>query len=85
VTAVLAISDTGIGIPREDIPRVFDPFYRGTNSRREQGFGLGLTTVKTIVESHGWTIDVASEVGKGATFTIRMGGSGREVGREGAS
>jgi signal transduction histidine kinase len=84
-TAVLAISDTGIGIPREDIPRVFDPFYRGTNSRREQGFGLGLTTVKTIVESHGWTIDVASEIGKGTTFTIRMGGAGREVGREGAS
>jgi signal transduction histidine kinase len=71
--AMLAISDTGIGIPSEDIPRVFDPFYRGTNSRREQGFGLGLTTVKTIVESHGWTIDVASEVGKGSTFTIRMG------------
>jgi signal transduction histidine kinase len=71
-TAVLAISDTGIGIPREDIPRVFDPFYRGTNSRREQGFGLGLTTVKTIVESHGWTIDVVSKVGEGTTFTIRL-------------
>ena len=81
-TAVLAISDTGIGIPREDIPRVFDPFYRGTNSRREQGFGLGLTTVKTIVESHGWTIDVASEIGKGTTFTIRMGGSEQAAGTE---
>jgi signal transduction histidine kinase len=71
--AALTISDTGIGIPDEDIPRVFDPFYRGTNSRREQGFGLGLATVKTIVESHGWTIDVASRVGQGTTFTIRMG------------
>jgi len=69
---VLSISDTGIGISEEEIPRIFDPFYRGTNSRREQGFGLGLSTVKTIVESHGWGVGVSSEVGKGTTFTIRM-------------
>jgi signal transduction histidine kinase len=69
---VLAISDTGMGIPKDDIPRIFDPFYRGTNSRREQGFGLGLTTVKSIIESHGWLITVSSEVGAGTTFTIRM-------------
>jgi signal transduction histidine kinase len=72
---VLTIRDTGIGIPAEDIPRIFDPFYRGTNSRREQGFGLGLATVKSIVEGHGWTIDVSSEVGKGTTFRIVMGKS----------
>jgi signal transduction histidine kinase len=70
---VLSIRDTGIGIPIEDLPRIFDPFYRGTNSRREQGFGLGLATVKSIVEGHGWTIDVASEVGRGTTFRIVMG------------
>jgi signal transduction histidine kinase len=69
---VLAIADTGIGIAAEDITRIYDPFYRGTNSRREQGFGLGLTTVKSIIEGHGWNISVASEVGKGSTFTIRM-------------
>jgi signal transduction histidine kinase len=69
---VLDISDTGIGIAAEDLTRIYDPFYRGTNSRREQGFGLGLTTVKSIIESHGWSISVASEVGKGSTFTIRM-------------
>jgi signal transduction histidine kinase len=69
---VLSMSDTGIGIPDEDLGRIFDPFYRGTNSRREVGFGLGLTTVKSIIESHGWNITVASGVGKGTTFTIRM-------------
>ena len=69
---VLDIADTGIGIAAEDLTRIYDPFYRGTNSRREQGFGLGLTTVKSIIESHGWGISVASEVGKGSTFTIRM-------------
>jgi signal transduction histidine kinase len=69
--ALIAVSDTGIGIPAEELPRVFEPFYRATNSRREQGFGLGLSTVKTIVESHGWAIEAASEVGKGTTFTIR--------------
>jgi signal transduction histidine kinase len=69
----LSIRDSGIGIPAEDLPRIFDPFYRGTNSRREQGFGLGLATVKSIVEGHGWTIGVVSEVGAGTTFRIVMG------------
>jgi len=68
----LSIADTGIGIPPDDLSHIFDPFYRGTNSRRETGFGLGLTTVKSIIEGHGWSIGVSSEVGKGTTFTIRM-------------
>ncbi len=68
----LSITDTGIGIPVEDLSRIYYPFYRGTNSRREQGFGLGLTTVKSIIESHGWSISVASTVGAGTTFTIQM-------------
>jgi signal transduction histidine kinase len=70
--ALLSIMDTGVGIPEEDLPRIYDPFYRGTNSRREQGFGLGLTTVKSIIESHGWVITVSSRVGSGTEFTIRM-------------
>ena len=69
---LLSITDTGIGIPAADLSRIYDPFYRGTNSRREQGFGLGLATVKSIIESHGWSISVASKVGAGTTFTIRM-------------
>jgi len=69
---LLSLSDTGIGIPQEELPRIYDPFYRGTNSRREQGFGLGLTTVKSIIESHGWSILVNSQVGVGTTFAIRI-------------
>jgi len=69
---VLSITDTGIGIPKDELGKIFDPFYRGTNSRREQGFGLGLTTVRSIIESHGWNVLVRSAVGEGTTFTIRM-------------
>jgi signal transduction histidine kinase len=68
----LSVTDTGIGIPTEDLSRIYDPFYRGTNSRREQGVGLGLTTVKSIIESHGWNITVASQLGAGTTFSIWM-------------
>lgn len=69
---VLSITDTGIGIPKEELGKIFDPFYRGTNSRREQGFGLGLTTVRSIIESHGWNISVRSSIGAGTTFSIRI-------------
>lgn len=68
----LAIADTGIGIPAEELDRIYDPFYRGTNSRREQGFGLGLTTVRSIVQGHGWSIQVSSTVDQGTVFTVRI-------------
>ncbi len=68
----VAIADTGIGIPAEELGRIFDPFYRGTNSRREPGFGLGLSTVKSIIEGHGWRIEVASALERGTVFTIRI-------------
>ncbi|MEW5816248.1 MAG: HAMP domain-containing sensor histidine kinase [Spirochaetota bacterium] len=66
------IRDTGIGIPPDEIKYIFDPFYRGTNSRREQGFGLGLSTAKSIIESHGWRIEVVSVEGQGTTFCIKI-------------
>ncbi len=68
----IAISDTGQGITEEDIKHIYDLFYRGTNSRREQGMGIGLTNVKTIIDAHGWELDVDSKVGKGTTFTIKI-------------
>jgi len=58
----ISISDNGCGISKDDIAYIFDPFYRGTSSRRESGKGLGLSVVKDIVESHTWKIDVSSDM-----------------------
>ena len=71
-SCVISVSDTGIGIAEKDREHIFDMFYRGTNSRREEGMGIGLTVVKSIVDTHGWTIDVQSELGKGTTFIITI-------------
>jgi two-component system sensor histidine kinase PilS (NtrC family) len=66
--AVLSVSDTGVGIPRQDLDHIFEPFF----SRRVDGTGLGLAITARIVEDHKGTIEVASEVGKGTTFVIRF-------------
>jgi heavy metal sensor kinase len=71
--AVLIISDTGQGIAPEDLPRVFERFYRADKSRTGAGnAGLGLSICKAIVEAHGGTIEVASEPNAGTTFTVRL-------------
>ncbi|MCS6860608.1 MAG: ATP-binding protein [Abditibacteriales bacterium] len=71
---VLSVSDTGVGIPPEHLPHIFDRFYRvdAGRSRDAGGSGLGLNIVKWAVEAHGGTIAVESEVGKGTTFTVRL-------------
>lgn len=66
----LDIRDTGQGIPQESLEHVFDLFYRGTPSRREEGMGIGLSVVKSVIDSHGWDIQVESEAGKGTVFSI---------------
>lgn len=66
------ISDTGIGIDKEDLNKIFDMFYRATNSRREEGMGIGLSVVKTVIETHGWKIDVDSVKNEGTTFTVSI-------------
>ncbi len=68
----IKVSDTGIGIPREEIPKIFDKFYRVKDSktRRVTGTGLGLYIVKNIIDAHKGSINVESEVGKGTTFVI---------------
>ncbi|MHC4259556.1 MAG: sensor histidine kinase, partial [Planctomycetota bacterium] len=68
---VISLSDTGMGIPKEALPRIFDRFYRVQEAGRQiQGTGLGLTIVKKIVNMHGGRIEVESEVRKGSTFKV---------------
>lgn len=69
---ILEIKDTGIGIEEKDLRNIFDLFYRGSNSRREEGMGIGLSVVKNIMDTHGWTISVESEIGKGTCFSISI-------------
>jgi signal transduction histidine kinase len=77
--AVLRVADKGTGIPKKEIPKIFERFYQAENNTATEakGSGLGLTLVKHIVEAHGGTIEVDSEVGKGSMFTVRlpMGGT----------
>jgi len=68
----LTVSDNGQGIDKEDLPHVFEMFYRGSSSRREQGMGLGLPVVKWVVDYHGWSISASSEKGKETSFNIAI-------------
>jgi signal transduction histidine kinase len=71
---LLTLSDDGPGIDETDLPHIFEMFYRGTSSRREQGMGMGLAVVKWVVDSHGWSISVSSktEGKKGTDFCISI-------------
>jgi signal transduction histidine kinase/CheY-like chemotaxis protein/HPt (histidine-containing phosphotransfer) domain-containing protein len=71
---LISVSDSGVGIPAERLPRIFDPFTQADDSvaRLFAGTGLGLTIVKQLVEQMGGTVQVQSEVGKGTTFTLSI-------------
>jgi len=65
------VSDAGVGIPAEDLAHVFNDFYRAdTGELREDGVGLGLAISRRIIDAHGGSISVASEIDEGTTFTI---------------
>jgi two-component system, OmpR family, sensor kinase len=70
--ARLQVADTGSGIAPEDVPHVFDRFYRGDRSRGRGGAGLGLAIARQLVAAHGGRIEVASPPGAGATFTVTL-------------
>jgi two-component system sensor histidine kinase BaeS len=71
---VIAVEDTGSGIDADHLPHVFDRFWRADESRTRGtgGSGLGLAICQQLVEAQGGTISVASTVGEGSTFTIRL-------------
>lgn len=66
------VKDTGTGIPAEDIPRIFERFYRGSREGEPEGAGLGLAIAKEIVEAHGGTLEAQSKVGAGSVFSFTM-------------
>ena len=72
--AAISVSDTGQGIPKDDLPHIFERFYRAEKARSggQEHSGLGLAITKAIVDAHGGTIDAASEPGQGSAFTIRL-------------
>jgi two-component system sensor histidine kinase VicK len=68
----LSVQDTGVGIPKDDLERVFDKFFQvdNTATRKANGTGLGLAIVKEIVQAHGGDVWAESEEGRGSTFQI---------------
>ena len=70
--AELAVTDTGTGIPSEDLPRIFERFYRGDKARKGTGTGLGLAIAREIANAHNGTVHAESVVGVGSKFTVRL-------------
>jgi len=64
----VSFKDTGVGIPKENLGRLFEPLF----TTKAKGIGLGLAVTKTLVQGHGGTIEVQSELGKGSTFTVQL-------------
>jgi signal transduction histidine kinase len=68
----LAVSDTGLGIPEDELPLIFERFYRADAARAEEGVGLGLSIARQIAEAHGGAIRASSRVGVGSTFVLLL-------------
>ncbi len=67
---VISVRDSGIGIPEQDLPKIFERLYRCDHSRSEKGLGLGLSLVKAVVQAHRGRVEASSTLGQGSTFTL---------------
>jgi signal transduction histidine kinase len=70
--AILTVADTGVGIPPDELPHIWDRLYRGDKSRSTRGLGLGLSLVKAIVEAHGGRVSVDAQPGAGSRFELNL-------------
>ncbi len=71
-SVMISVSDTGIGIPAHETDKIWDRLYRGDRSRSQRGLGLGLNLVRAIVQAHGGSVTVQSEMNKGSVFTVML-------------
>jgi signal transduction histidine kinase len=79
--AVIAVTDTGVGIPADELPHIWDRLYRGDKSRSTRGLGLGLSLVRAIVEAHGGRVEATSTPGAGSRFELRLPAGGPNISR----
>ena len=70
--AIIIVKDTGIGISSEEVPKIWNRLYRGDQSHSQRGLGLGLSLVRAVVQAHNGRIEVSSEPGSGAVFTLYL-------------
>ena len=68
--SLVVIRDRGIGIPKDDLPHIFEPFYRASNTGSVMGHGVGLALAKAILEKHGAKVNVESQPQHGTTVTV---------------
>ena len=73
--AVLRVTDTGTGIPADDLPRIFDRFFRGQQATQISGSGIGLTVAAELVQAHGGRLTARSEPGQGTQMTLTLPGA----------
>jgi signal transduction histidine kinase len=72
LSAVLEVADTGVGIPADELPRIFDRFWRGQRAAQTSGSGIGLAIAAELAWAHGGTLTAASELGEGTRLTLAM-------------
>ncbi|MGH7967589.1 MAG: sensor histidine kinase, partial [Limisphaerales bacterium] len=70
--ALVSFRDTGMGIPAEELDKIWARLYRGDKSRSQRGLGLGLSLVRAVVEAHGGKATVTSQLGQGSEFAVRL-------------